>query len=461
MSATQKKLQPTLSMKDFDPEQLAAVEHACARPWSLQVLPTGFGKSVVSLTAARQQLQAGKVTRVLVIAPLKVCKLTWATEHLKWDHLKDLDVALAIGSPAKRVAAIMSCAEIVVLNVDNVGWFFKTYGGDDIFDGLIIDELTKFKDVGGVGYKAIRNKAKHFKWRVGLTATPVEEALTDLYGEIMLLDDGKTFGRNKEAFLLKYFYPTDWERRNWAPKDGTPELLVQVLVPNTFFVDRGEYEEGLPDLHVEYIMLEMPSELTRKYKELASCSVLGDVSADNAAVLSGKLQQLANGFLYDENGVADWHDSYKLDEIITMLDETGELGQPTIFVYTFTAQLERLQAALPNLRVLSGSADEDVMAGWNEGRIRHIALHPKSAAHGLNLQYGGNQLVMLSPIWSADAWHQVVGRLHRRGSPYGEINVLVCVADGSVENLMLDRVADKREQASVFAQYMMDIKKPA
>ena len=120
MSASQKKLQPTLSMKDFDPEQLAAVEHACARPWSLQVLPTGFGKSIISLTAARQQLQTGKVTRVLVIAPLKVCKLTWATEHLKWDHLKDLDVALAIGSPAKRVAAIMSCAEIVVLNVQGL-----------------------------------------------------------------------------------------------------------------------------------------------------------------------------------------------------------------------------------------------------------------------------------------------------------------------------------------------------
>ncbi len=384
---------------------------------TLLIAPVGFGKAITGLTAACDRLNQGAVKRVLVIAPLRVAALVWRQEADKWDHIRQPVVA-AIGDPKQRAAAIEGGAPIVVTNLENVPWVIKNY--PDEFDGMVFDEIAKGKSVGGTLGRAMRPWVKKLRWRVGMSATPAAESGTDLYGQCLLLDCGASLGTRKEAFLIKYFQPTDYERRNWQLV--RPDLLAQDIRGLVHFVDDSDYAASLPELvYVEHV-ISMPLLARSHYDEMAEKHVCMGVLAGGAGILAGKLRQMASGGLYGGDGKVVWYDPFRTDVAINLIQG---MDTPIVVVYEFTFQLEALRAAFPDAPVLGDGQKftGDDQDHWNSGAVPVLFMHVKSAAHGLNLQYGGHTLLVLTPVWGADPWQQVIGRLRRRGQPSGTVTV--------------------------------------
>ena len=444
-----------LSTKNFTPQQQEATDYIYDRNHALLMCKMGFGKSVVTLTAANELLDDKVIRRVLIVAPLRVCDLVWATESDKWSHLKRKP-AIATGPPLERLNAIKSTAEIVVINFENLPWFFKVFTTHN-FDALVIDELTKLKSVSGAWFKALRNHITDFKWRVGLTGTLVEEGLDKVYSMAMVVDNGKALGRRKEAFMTKYFDPTDYMRYNWVPKEGAMETVGNLLRPFTFTA--GSEDQKLPPLLQDYIHVDIPLD---RYKELEKQMALelaeGTVEAANQAVLSNKLRQACSGFLYTEKATARLHDV----KLRAIQKEILRSADPVMVCYQHTWEREELQHLFPDAKIMGAGVTRkeaiQITRDWNEGRLNVMLVHPASAGHGLNFQFGSNRLIFFGPLWSRDQHDQVISRLHRRGQVADHVRVTTIVARGTVEDaVIVPRLMNKGDMASGFRTYMASL----
>lgn len=404
----------------------------------LLIAAKGFGKCVVAQTAAQELLNDGELKRVLVIAPLKVSVLTWGTEWQKWEHLEE--IALAVGEPKQRELAIASSARIVIINIENVPWLIDTYGAKHGFDGLIIDEISKFKAAGTRGVKKLRHRTGDFKWRVGLSATPLAESGQDIYSQALLIDGGKALGKRFERFQRTYFMQMDYSGYKWSFQPGGEERLAAALGPLVYVADNETYEAELPPFEDVEVEIELPAAVMEKYEDAAASMLLGEREIPNMAVLSGKLQQITQGAYYDEDGVAHWLHWEKFETLIDLIEE---IDAPVAVCYQYRFELDYLRGIFPEAGVLAEDP-EYVESMWNAGRMDVILVHPKSAAHGLNLQYGGCELVMLGPVWSADDWDQVAGRLWRRGQT-DIVTRHTIVARGTVDGIILDRLDGKSD----------------
>lgn len=426
------------------PTQQAAIDRLYEHSHTLLIAPKGFGKAMVGQTAAEELLADGVLRRVLVIAPLAVCRLTWAAEWREWEHL-EIQPALAAGQDeAGRALAVAGDSPIVLLNSENVAWFFNTYGHDHGFDGLLVDESTIFKAPGGTAFKALRRHLADFTWRVTMSADPIAETGIDIYGQALVTDNGAALGRNKENFMRRYFYPTDYGQTKWAVLPGQDTVLAQKLAPMLHVVDDTAYEAELPTLVDRVIAVTLPAAAREAYQSMvgAECVEIDGVTieAASAGVVMGKLQQITAGAIYDENKTAHWLHMAKLEALAAFLAK--EWRGPVAVAYQFLFELEALRERFPNLSVL-GDDPEGVMARWNAGEVPLMALHPKSAARGLNLQYGGCCLFVLTPPWGADPWNQLIGRLRRRGQPSPVVSRFTVVCEDTVDELILDRHARK------------------
>jgi len=432
----------TLSSSDITPEQDAAID-ALYEGNRLLIAKKGFGKAVVGLTAIQALQDDGWIDRALVVAPLKVCQLTWASEWAKWDHLRP--VAMALGNEPARIRAIESGAKVVVLNLENLAWFFDRYGDDHGFDGLLIDELSKLKSAGGAAFKALRGyrgrRLRTFKWRAGMSASPVAETGVDIYAQALIIDGGRALGTNQETFRNTYFYPTDFQRRKWELQPGAGERLATALGDMIYMADDDLYEATLPELRDEIIDISMPDNAWVAYGEMCEEMFIEglDIEAVNLAVVSGKLRQITAGAIYGAEKELHWLHKAKFDALQDIID-TAE--GPLAIAYDFLFELAELKSRWPDIVVL-GDDPVAAEAAWTAGDVKLLALHPKSAAHGLNLQYGGHELVVLSPPWGADPWEQLIGRFRRRGqrSPYVRRTTLVVPA--TIDALVLDRLMGK------------------
>ena len=405
------------------------------------MVPVGFGKTVVSHTAAQELIAAGEVKRVLIIAPLRVCNEVWAIEHMNWEHLRP--VGMATGSVAIRAAVIESDCEIVCINFEVLTWFFEHYAGE--FDGLIIDELTKFKG-GGTQFKALRKHVRKFKWRLGMTGTLAEEGLVGLFYQVMAIDGGKTFGKNKKEWLREYFYPADYEERSWETDAVGSERLAAKIKHLIF---EATVVENKPDLVTEVVRLPMTESAQAMYDELRREGVVHGIEAVNAAVLSGKLEQVANGFLYDGDELIDIHN----EKIIAIINH-APVGRQFVIAYRYVEDLQKLREAFPDGRELRDSAS--VVADFNSGALSALFIHPNSGGHGLNLQISGcSDVIFYGPVWSRDQTDQVIGRVCRRGNPAPLVTVTTFVMLGTVEDvIMLPRLAGKGEAAAMFRDHL-------
>lgn len=385
-------------------------------PAAAILLEMGLGKSVITLTAIFDlALDSFLVRKVLVIAPLRVARDTWPSEIQKWDHLKGLTYSVAIGTEVQRKAALMQRAQVYLINRENVDWLVNKSGLPFDYDMVVIDELSSFKDNGSKRFKALRKVRPGVGRVVGLTGTPSSNSLMDLWAEIGLLDMGQRLGRYITRFRNDYFEP---DKRNqqivfsYKPRPGAEEAIYKLISDITISMKNTDYLK-LPDL----VMNELPVRLSHKeneqYQIMKREMVLTlkgrEIDAVNAAALSGKLLQMANGAVYDEDkSVAHIHDR-KLDALEDVIEAAN--GKPVLVAYWFKHDMERILHRFPAERLDSAVS----IRRWNEGEIPLAIIHPASAGHGLNLQAGGSTLVWFGLTWSLELYQQTNARLWRQG----------------------------------------------
>jgi SNF2 family DNA or RNA helicase len=407
--------------------------------------PVGAGKTAITITAMDDMWRSGEVGngRWLVVAPKRVCTDVWPTEIAKWS--KHLSCAVAVGTPAQRKAAFadpaVSGANVVVINYDNLQWLSdvitakgtrKSTLKDAGFSGIVFDELTKLKNPSGARFKAL-HKILHpdtIVW--GLTGSFTSNGLEDVFGQCKIVDQS-LLGRAKGAFMQQYFVLINKDFGEWEPRKGSLELVMQRIKPATFVLEPGEYKDKLPPLHTVEVACKM--DMTG-YNKMKKDFVLDDVVAVNAAVVTQKLQQMSSGFLYSDNGPI-WLSSHKFDRLEELLDENQHAN--TLLVYQYQEELAELKRRFKHLTTLD---DEGAIKRWNRGEVRLLAVHPKSAGHGLNLQHGGCHVVFLSLPWSLELYEQTLGRLHRSGQK-NPVWCYVFLTDGTVDHKIWTALHDK------------------
>ena len=395
--------------------------------------PVGAGKTAITLTAMQDMLIDGHVRRWLVLAPKRVCTDVWPVEQPKW--AAGVTLAVAVGTPKQRLAALHGGAQVVVTNYDNIQWLAE----QDVqsFDGIVFDELTKLKNPSGARFKALNKVIGNLNTRWGLTGSFTSNGLEDVFGQCKIVDQ-TLLGRAKGAFMQQYFVCTNREFGDWTPRRGSLELVMAKIKPATFVLEPGEYKDKLPPLHTVELHCQM--DMTG-YNKLKKDFVLDDVVAINAAVVTQKLQQMSSGFLYTDNGPV-WHSPHKFDRLEELLEENQHAN--TLIVYQYQEELAELKRRLK----VTTLEDDNAIERWNRGGVRLLAVHPKSAGHGLNLQHGGCHLVFLSLPWSLELYEQTVGRLHRSGQQR-PVWCYVMLTDKTVDAKIWTALHDKQDLSTI------------
>jgi hypothetical protein len=428
---------------ELRPYQNDAVTFLFERDRAMILAPVGAGKTAITLRAMAEMKRDGHAKRWLVVAPKRVCTDVWPVEVKKW--APNLTMAVAIGNAAQRKAAFAAKVNIVVFNYDNLD---KMPEGD--FDGIVFDELTRLKNPSGLRFKALVKVLDRFKIRWGLTGSFTSNGLEDVFGQCKVVDE-KLLGRTKGAFMQQYFVCINRDFGEWMPRRGALEQVMTRIRPATFVLEPGVYKDKLPPCHVVEMRCDMPDR--EPYEKMKKEFVWQDITALSAAAVTTKLQQMASGWVYDSVSTASdtagqfkvtkaahWFSTHRFD----LLDEVLEGNQRanTLIVYNFIEELAELKRRYPG-RLWTLDDGSDVIERWNAGKIPLLAVHPKSAGHGLNLQHGGHHLVFLSLPWSLELYEQVVGRLHRSGQER-DVWVYVLLTNKTIDERIWAALADKR-----------------
>jgi SNF2 family DNA or RNA helicase len=414
-----------MKLRDYQEEAASFIyEH----DRSLILAPVGAGKTALTLTAMKELHEEGYVNGWLVLAPKRVCTDVWPVEAPKW--APGMCVEVAVGTPAQRIKAFESDAPIVVINYDNIQWLAEQDLSD--FQGIVFDELTKLKNPSGARFKALNKVIDQFVIRVGLTGSFTSNGLEDVFGQCKIVDQ-TLLGRAKGAFMQQYFTLVNKDFGDWKPRPGSLELVMQRIKPATFVLEPGEYKDKLPPLHTVEVACKMDM---ADYSKMKKDFVLDDVVAVNAAVVTQKLQQMSSGFLYSDSGPI-WLSSHKFDRLEELLEENQHAN--TLLVYQYQEELAELKRRFKHITTLD---DANAIERWNRGEVRLLAVHPKSAGHGLNLQHGGHHIVFLSLPWSLELYEQTVGRLHRSGQRH-DVWCYVFLTDGTVDQKIWRSLHDK------------------
>ena len=408
-------------------------------------LECGLGKSVITLTAIKNLMARGEVSRVLVVAPLRVGKTTWPEEIGKWDHLGGLTYAVAIGSVAERLNALKAQADITIINRENVEWLIDKSGMPFDYDMLVIDELSSFKSFKAKRFKALLKVRPKITRVVGLTGTPSSNGLMDLWAEFRLLDLGERLGRYITRYRLAYFTP---DKRNaqvvfsYKPLPGAEERIYDKIDDITISMRASDYLK-LPSLVMNTVVVEMGEKEKDIYDNLCDDMVVSlgesEIDAVNAASLSNKLLQMANGAVYgEEQSVHHIHDE-KLNALEDLIESAN--GKPVLVAYWFKHDLVRIKAKFPFVREIKTDAD---IRAWNRGEIEVGVIHPASAGHGLNLQTGGSTLIWFGLTWSLELYQQTNARLYRQGQK-NTVVIHHIVTKGTIDERVL-KALEKKEK---------------
>jgi SNF2 family DNA or RNA helicase len=394
--------------------------------------PVGAGKTAITLTAMADMTSKGHCDRWLVLAPKRVCTSVWPVEKPKW--AEHMSMTVAVGTPAQRKAAFAADVDIVVTNYDNI----PSIDPKD-FDGIVFDELTRLKNPSGKRFKFLLKMLDQFKIRWGLTGSFTSNGLEDVFGQCKVVDQ-TLLGRSKGAFLQQYFYCVNRDFGQWEPLPNALPKVMEAIKPATYVLEPGEYKDKLPELHVVEIRCDL--EDREPYENMKKDYVHEEITAPTAAALTNKLQQLTSGFAYDSQGVAQWFGRQKFESLRDILDENQR--DNTIVVYNYKEELAELQRQFNVTTIDAPNAVER----WNEGKIELLAIHPKSAGHGLNLQFGGNKIIFLSLPWSLELFEQTVGRLHRSGQTR-DVWCYVIMCNKTIDERIWSALHDKRTLAEI------------
>lgn len=396
--------------------QSYATEFILSHPISAVFLEMGLGKSVITLSAIFDLcLDSFLVCKVLVIAPLRVARDTWPAEINKWDHLKGLSYSVAVGTEKERIDALKKQSTLYIINRENVDWLVHKSGIPFHFDMVVIDELSSFKSYGAKRFKSLLKVRPSVKRIVGLTGTPSSNGLMDLWAEFRILDLGQRLGRYISHYRNTYFKP---DKRNaqiifsYKPLPGAEEEIYKQISDITISMKSTDYLK-MPEYISNEVFVTLSDKEWKVYSDFKEDMVanLGDeeIDAVNAAVLSGKLLQMANGAVYDSENKAHVIHDKKLDALEDLIE--GANGKPVLVAYWYKHDLERIKERFPVRQIQSSKDIED----WNNSEIPIAVIHPASAGHGLNLQSGGSTLIWFGLTWSLELYQQTNARLYRQG----------------------------------------------
>jgi SNF2 family DNA or RNA helicase len=422
------------------PYQNYAADFLYERDRAMILAPVGAGKTAITLTAMQEAVQRRLVRKWLVVAPKRVCTDVWPVERPKW--APTLTMALAVGTPAQRAAALASDAAVVVINYDNLDKLDSLTG----FGGIVFDELTRLKNPSGKRFKALEKLLSGITVRWGLTGSFTSNGLEDVFGQCKIVDQA-LLGRSKGAFLQQYFICINRDFGQWTPAAGALEQVMQRIRPATYVLEPGEYADKLPPCHVVEVrtMLDSREPYEKMKKDYVARFGNDRVIAQNAASVTTKLQQMASGFVYDREGPVPvhWFSTHKFDRLEELLAENQRAN--TLVAYTYQEELAELKRRFPHAQTIDSPG---VIDRWNRGEVELLLVHPKSAGHGLNLQHGGCHMVFLSLPWSLELYEQTVGRLHRGGQTR-DVWVYVILAEKTIDERIWAALHDKRAVSDI------------
>ena len=387
-------------------------------------LDMGLGKTVSTLTAIQELREIGFIDKVLIIAPKKVAQVTWKDEINNWEHLKGLRISVIDGTVAQRRAAMMADADIYTVSRDNVVWLVVEHGGVKLpYDMVVIDELSSFKNYASKRFKALRRVRKFIPRVVGLTGTPAPNGLIDLWAQMFLIDEGKRLGKTITGYRDRFFTAG---RRNgdivyqWdlkSPAEETEQKISDLIKDICISMSAEDYLK-MPDKLMYYDRVKLSDKDFKAYKTFEREQVLefiesGEtITAASAAALSNKLQQFANGAMYDaDRKVLQLHDE-KIEKLKELVEAAN--GQPVLIAYSFKHDLDKIMGALKEYKPVKLEKPEQI-ADWNAGKINVLVTHPASAGHGLNLQKGGHIMIWYGLTWALELYQQFNARLYRQG----------------------------------------------
>lgn len=429
--------------------QQFAVQHIIDHPYAGLFLDMGLGKTVSTLTAISYLMYEDfEIEKVLVVAPKKVAENTWSNEIQKWDHLKHLTVSKVLGTEKARKEALKAKADIYVINRENVAWIVGLYQTAFPFDMVVLDELSSFKSPKAIRFKALRMVRPLVKRVVGLTGTPAPRGLIDLWSQLYLLDMGERLGKTVTNYREKYFTPGrsnghvvfDYKLRQDS------DNLIYSKISDICISMKAEDYLTLPERIDRTVEIKLPAAIKAKYDEFEKEQVLAledseDISAINAAALSNKLLQFANGAVYDaEKSFHEVHKE-KLEALEEIVDAAN--GQSVLVFCSFKHDYERIKKHLKAYKPQLLETPEDEQK-WNTGKIQVLLAHPASVGYGLNLQEGGNIIVWYGLNWSLELYQQANARLHRQGQ-LRPVIIHHLVVSGTMDEDVMKSIEGKAE----------------
>jgi SNF2 family DNA or RNA helicase len=439
--------------------QLTAKQWVLDHPEAGLFLDMGLGKTVTTLTAIEElKNDYMDIKKVLVIAPKRVAEDTWPTEYQKWSHLSSLEVVEIKGTPKERLQALKQPADIYIITRDNVAWLVDTLKREWDFDTVVIDELSSFKSNKSIRFKKLKLVRPFVKRIVGLTGTPAPNGYEDLWSQIYLLDRGQRLGKTITEYRRKYFYTITRPGYNeYKLRPGAKEEIDQLISDICISMKFQDYLQTEEPLYIDR-PVKLSDQEYKTYKTMERDTVLefGEddyISALNAAEVTNKLLQLANGAIYDQDKNYRVIHNKKLEALEELVEEAG--GESVLVYYSYISDKERILQRFKNARVLDTEKD---IKDWNAGKIKLMIAHPASAGHGLNLQDGGSIIIWFGLPWSLELYLQANARLWRQGQKQ-TVRIYHLLTEGTMDNRVLQVLKGKNiRQEELLANLKAEIR---
>jgi len=429
---------------ELRPYQARAIETGKSLPGCALFLDMGLGKTVIALSIILDLILSGEILAALVLGPIRVIESVWQQEAAEWEHLTGLKISLVRGTAAQRIAALSVPADIYLCNFELIDWLFHHLAGRFPFDLLAVDESSGFKAPGTVRFRVMRYAVRHFRRKLIMTGTPTPNTLMEIWPQIYLLDEGARLGTAFGRFQARFFYQEDYNGYKYALRPGAEEKILELIAPISIRLSREEFG-NLPPVTYNKVKVKLPDSAMVMYREFERKMFLEldnteEVEAVNAAVLTMKCMQIANGAVYttpdpeqpEVRTVVVMHDA-KLEALAEIVAETGS---PVMVAYMFKHDLARLREwrEAPFLGGDQEQSTEAILEAWNAKRLPLLYVHYKSASHGLNMQFGGHTLVCFGLTWSAEARAQLIARLDRSGQEFPVV-VHDIIAENTVDEV--------------------------
>lgn len=437
-----------MEYKPYD-YQKYATDFIIDHPVAAVILQMGLGKTVCTLDAIDQLMyDRFEVQKVLVIAPLRVAKVTWSDEIKKWSNFSHLRYSVVVGMEKERIKALKTDADIYIINRENIAWLVEKSHIPFEFDMVVIDELSSFKNWNSKRFKAFMKVRPRMRRVIGLTGTPSPNGMMDLFAQFKCLDMGQRLGRFITQYRNNYFVPDHMNGQivySYKLRPGAEEQIFDKISDITISMKALDHL-NMPELIENRYPVYMSEKEKYMYESLKKDLILPykddeSIIAANAAALSGKLCQMANGAVYSESGdIVTIHDR-KLDALEDMIEAAQG---PILVCYWFKHDVERIEKKLQELNVsFERITSETSIRKWNAGKLDVGLIHPASAGHGLNLQKGGNTIVWFGLTWSLELYLQTNARLWRQGQTNKTVVIQHIITAGTIDEDILEALMNK------------------